>query len=130
MNLINKKTSPPLGPTPPPTPFSLTSGQALLLSACLLWHTPLAANTGETSASDLAWRYHCITCHRNAGVANSDRYPNLSGQNALYLETRLKAFRAKEDPRNSMNAQAAGLTDEEIKRLAGYFSQGGREVGP
>lgn len=125
MKSTTTSTSPQLGPTTLPTPFSLTSGQALLLSLGLLWQSA-SADSSQLPASDLAWRYHCITCHGPAGIANSDRYPNLAGQNALYLESRLKAFRAQEDPRNQMNAQAAGLTDEEIRRLAGYFSRGGR----
>ncbi len=128
MKSTKTTTSPQLGPTVLPTPFSLTSGQALLLSLGLIWQSA-SADSSQIPASELAWRYHCITCHGVAGIANSDRYPNLAGQNSVYLETRLKSFRAEEDPRNQMNAQAAGLTDEEIKRLAGYFSQGGRGAG-
>ena len=51
------------------------------------------------------------------------RYPNLAGQNAPYLVSRLKYFRAEEEPGNQMNAQAVLLTDEEIDLLAEYFSK-------
>lgn len=117
-----------LGPANLPTPLSLKSGQAILLLALMLATTNVSAmsNTSDLSDSELAWRYHCTTCHGRSGIANSDRYPNLLGQNVLYLEARLKSFRAREEPRNPMNAQAIGLTDEEISRLANYFHKGGR----
>ena len=54
---------------------------------------------------------------------NASRYPNLAGQNAPYLVSRLKYFRAEEEPGNQMNAQAVLLTDEEINLLADYFSK-------
>ena len=118
---------PLLGPTSLPISLSLRSGQAfLLLLAIFACPTAVAASeTADVPGSDLVWRHHCITCHGLNGVANSDRYPNLKGQNVIYLESRLKYFRAKEEPGNPMNAQASGLTDDEISKLAAYFSGGG-----
>ena len=118
---------PLLGSTDLPTPLSLKSGQAILFLALAFANTKAVALT-DTSAlpeAELAWRYHCTTCHGRNGIATSDRYPNLSGQNALYLEARLKSFRSREEPRNPMNAQAIGLTDDEISRLARFFNAGG-----
>lgn len=119
---------PLLGPTSLPTSLSLRSGQAILLTLAMFAcsATAAASDSADVPGSDLVWRHHCITCHGLNGVANSDRYPNLKGQNAIYLEARLKYFRAREEPGNPMNAQAAGLTDDEITKLAAYFSGGGR----
>ncbi|MEM7098646.1 MAG: c-type cytochrome [Pseudomonadota bacterium] len=128
MKFGQNETTSLLGSAKSPSPLSQSPSQAPLFCVavvCLMLCQPAAADRTKIEDSELAWRYHCTTCHGQKGVANSDRYPNLAGQNALYLEARLKSFRAKEEPRNQMNAQAAGLTDEEITRLADYFSKGG-----
>ena len=85
----------------------------------LLSPTPSAADEGEKTA----FKHHCVTCHGYDGKSNASRYPNLAGQNAPYLVSRLKYFRAEEEPGNQMNAQAVLLTDEEIDLLADYFSK-------
>ena len=81
--------------------------------------TSIAADEGEKTA----FKHHCVTCHGYDGKSNASRYPNLAGQNAPYLVSRLKYFRAEEEPGNQMNAQAVLLTDEEIDLLADYFSK-------
>ena len=85
----------------------------------LLSPTSFAADEGEKTA----FKHHCVTCHGYEGKSNASRYPNLAGQNAPYLVSRLKYFRAEEEPGNQMNAQAVLLTDEEINLLADYFSK-------
>ena len=73
--------------------------------------------------AELAWKYHCVTCHGVTGLSSSQRYPNIAGQNAGYLVSRLKYFREGQEPGNQMNAQAVALSDEDIQRLAEYFSR-------
>ena len=85
----------------------------------LLSPTSFAADEGEKTA----FKHHCVTCHGYDGKSNASRYPNLAGQNAPYLVSRLKYFRGEEEPGNQMNAQAVLLTDEEIDLLADYFSK-------
>jgi cytochrome c553 len=72
---------------------------------------------------DLAWKYHCLTCHGENGRSTQARYPNIAGQNAPYLEARLKYFRDGVEHNNRMNGQAAPLSDEDIAGLASYFSR-------
>lgn len=83
--------------------------------------SPSAAADSEGAA--LAWKHHCTTCHGDNGIASSDRYPNLAGQNELYLVSRLRYFREGVERGNQMNAQAAPLTDEEIAALARFFNR-------
>ena len=85
----------------------------------LLSPSSFAADEGEKTA----FKHHCVTCHGYDGKSNASRYPNLAGQNAPYLVSRLKYFRAEEEPGNQMNAQAVLLTDDEIDLLADYFSK-------
>lgn len=90
-----------------------------ILVGTLISSTTLAADKGEAAA----FKHHCVTCHGYEGISNASRYPNLAGQNAPYIVSRLKYFRAEEEPGNQMNAQAVLLTDEEIDLLADYFSK-------
>ena len=82
--------------------------------------TTAVATEGE--GAQLAFKYHCVTCHGQNGISNADRYPNLAGQNVAYLVSRLRYFREEVEPGNQMNGQAAPLSDEEIRKLAEYFN--------
>jgi cytochrome c553 len=90
---------------------------AMLLGGMLMGSAAEAAD-----GSELAWKYRCITCHGERGKSREPRYPNLAGQNAPYLEARLKYFRAYTEAANQMNAQAAPLSDDDIAALAEHFS--------
>ena len=84
----------------------------------------LVANAATAdSGRELAWKYHCVTCHGEDGRSNQARYPNIAGQSAPYLEARLKYFREGVEHNNRMNGQAAPLSDEDITTLASYFSR-------
>ncbi|WP_342455183.1 c-type cytochrome [Spartinivicinus poritis] len=67
----------------------------------------------------------CAACHGKNGVAMVPIYPNLAGQNQAYLESSLKAYRAKQRQGGQavvMQAQAANLSDEDIANLSAYYS--------
>ena len=67
----------------------------------------------------------CAGCHGTEGISASDMFPNLAGQKAGYLESSLKAFRAKERTGNNANMMipiAASLSDKDISTLAAYFA--------
>ena len=93
---------------------------SLLLVFCA--GTSVSALADEEDGAQLAFKYHCTTCHGQNGVASSDRYPNLAGQPVPYLVSRLKYFREGGERGNQMNGQAAPLSDEEIDRLAAHFN--------
>ena len=68
----------------------------------------------------------CSKCHGEYGVSISPLFPVLAGQLPGYIEAELKLFRlrARSDPRARafMWGIARGLTDEQIKGVAQYFS--------
>ena len=64
----------------------------------------------------------CAACHGEAGISASGIYPTLAGQYADYLEHSLKDYRSGARKNAIMGAQAANLTDDEIKQLAKWFS--------
>ncbi|MCR9258786.1 MAG: c-type cytochrome [Pseudomonadaceae bacterium] len=72
---------------------------------------------------DLAWKYHCVTCHGMKGISIDQRYPNLAGQNVAYLVSRLRYFRDGVEHGNQMNGQAAPLSDEEITKISEFFNK-------
>lgn len=64
----------------------------------------------------------CAACHGINGMAVNPMWPNLAGQNEIYLLNQIKAFRdgKRQDP--SMSPMAAGLSDEDAANLAAYFA--------
>jgi cytochrome c553 len=105
--------------------FSLPGIDARVAATLLLVMsaaTSVSAIADQDDGAQLAFKYHCTTCHGQNGVASSDRYPNLAGQSVAYLVSRLKYFRDGLERGNQMNSQAAPLSDEEIEQLAAYFN--------
>jgi cytochrome c553 len=81
----------------------------------------------------------CSKCHGEYGVSISPLFPILAGQLPGYIEAELKLFRlrGRSDPRGRafMWGIARGLTDEQIKGVAQYFSsqppvKGGGSTNP
>ena len=68
----------------------------------------------------------CSKCHGEYGVSISPLFPILAAQLPGYIEAELKLFRlrGRSDPRGRafMWGIARGLTDEQIKGVAQYFS--------
>ena len=96
-----------------------------MLVASLSLHAPgtALANTAAEPGAELAFKYHCRTCHGEGGRSEAVRYPKIAGQTRLYLESRLKYFRDGVEPGNQMNAQAAPLSDDDIAGLSDYYSR-------
>lgn len=65
----------------------------------------------------------CSGCH-GPDAAGSAELPRLAGQNALYIENRIKQFSAPERSKDSpvMHAIVARMTELEVKAVAEYLS--------
>ena len=62
----------------------------------------------------------CLLCHR---PDNPTLYvPTLEGQTREYLENQIRAYRDGHRPDLYMQTNAASLTDEDIRDIAGYFA--------
>lgn len=64
----------------------------------------------------------CSGCHGENGKSSIPGYPNLAGQNKIYIEAQLKAFRDENRTSPIMSPMAKSLSDEEITSLADYYS--------
>ncbi len=93
--------------------------------AGLVLITGLAEAQEKNQPPDLVRRV-CSTCHGLRGISVSPMFPNLAGQQAVYLETQLKAFRdrSRADPHAQafMWGMAAQLSDSTITTIAAYFA--------
>ncbi|MCH2097508.1 MAG: c-type cytochrome [Pseudomonadales bacterium] len=100
--------------------------QRVAITGTLILFGAIGALTASAAdadrGADLAWKYHCTTCHGNVGVTRDARYPHLAGQSEVYLASRLKYFRDETEPMNQMNGQARPLSDADIDDLAAYFA--------
>jgi cytochrome c553 len=91
----------------------------------LVLMSALAEAQQKSAPPDLVTRV-CSTCHGPRGVSISPMFPNLAGQQVVYLETQLKAFRdrSRADPHAQafMWGMAAQLTDAAITEIAAYYA--------
>ncbi len=64
----------------------------------------------------------CMACHGLAGISINPMWPNLAGQQDMYLVKQMKDFRdgKRQDP--VMAPMAMSLSDEDIADLAAYYS--------
>ena len=63
----------------------------------------------------------CAACHGPDGNSVNPAWPNIAGQNAVYLVRQLNAFRDGERSDPLMSSQAALLSDEDIANLAVFY---------
>jgi cytochrome c553 len=67
----------------------------------------------------------CAGCHGIPGAFNASpayHVPKLGGQNADYVEVALQGYRRGTRGHDTMQAQAASLTDQDIADVAAYFA--------
>jgi cytochrome c553 len=65
----------------------------------------------------------CAACHGPDGNSVAAEWPNLAGQHADYIVRQLRAFQSGERQEVSMTAFAQGLSEQDMRDLAAYFSQ-------
>lgn len=90
----------------------------------------------QSSVADDAERgaviaYSCLGCHGIDGYRNaypSYRVPKLGGQKEAYLVAALQGYRDGSREHPTMTAQAASLSDEDIKATAAYLATLGTDT--
>ncbi|MDZ4094809.1 MAG: c-type cytochrome [Paracoccaceae bacterium] len=70
----------------------------------------------------------CVACHGADGVALIADAPNLAGENVVYIETQLKAFRTGKRQHEIMSVIAADLTDADINTYAQWYAATGLTI--
>ncbi|VEB45814.1 Cytochrome c4 [Chromobacterium violaceum] len=65
----------------------------------------------------------CAACHGADGNSVAAANPTIAGQSQQYLYSQLKAFKSGERKNPTMLGMTAGLSDDDMRNLAAYFSQ-------
>jgi cytochrome c553 len=86
----------------------------------------LAYSAGSVEAGQ-AKSLTCAACHGPDGNSVNAEWPSLAGQNGLYTQRQLEAYRKDEKETGSrsnvlMSGMAKGLSDEDIADLAAYYA--------
>ncbi len=103
---------------------------SLIISAVPLFafaQAPAAAVKGDAAAGKGKAVAVCSGCHGVPGIrtAYPEVYnvPRLGGQNADYLASALRAYRAGDRYNQTMKGLATALTEKEIVDIAAYYGQ-------
>lgn len=87
-----------------------------------------ASAEGDVAAGKLAAET-CQGCHgveRYFNVYPTYHVPKIAGQSAAYIESSLKAYRDGSRKHDTMNANAANLSDQDIANIAAYIASQGK----
>ena len=91
--------------------------------------TYFSQQSNDTKASEVQnkkgenVRARCISCHGMTGITVTQLWPNLAGQQAMYLQKQLGDFKNGERQSPIMQVIAQELTDKQIEAVAEYYSQ-------
>lgn len=64
----------------------------------------------------------CQVCHGYDGIGKNPEVPHIAGESDIYLIRQLRAFRSGKRVHPQMTIIAKGLSDEDISKLAAYYS--------
>ncbi len=86
-----------------------------------------AASAAAQAADDQArvWAASCAACHGTQG-RSAGGIPSIAGLEQALLREKLLAFKQGTLPATVMHQHAKGYTDQELERLALFFSQQAR----
>ncbi len=96
---------------------------ALLFAALACAAPATAAEEAQLQAGRKIVSGSCFLCHGMRGEAASELSPRLAGQNAAYLVKQLTNFKSGERKSSAMRPMAAGLSADDIRAVALYFSR-------
>jgi cytochrome c553 len=82
----------------------------------------LGAGPAPAADPEPAKSQACTACHGPGGRSQDPNVPSLAGQPRQFIETQLVMFREGNRKNAAMSPFAAGLTNAELRELAGYFS--------
>ena len=72
----------------------------------------------------------CVACHGFDGIAVVPEAPHLAGENTIYTDTQLKAFRSGKRHHEVMSEIAAGLDDAALRAAAELYAAIGLKTSP
>jgi cytochrome c553 len=103
--------------------ISLIAAVLLIPAAHAQVYSPLSIEGNASRGEGLS--FTCTGCHGVDTAVNAYptyHVPKLGGQNGDYIEVALQGYRAGTRSHPTMQAQAAGLSDQDIADVAAYFA--------
>lgn len=100
---------------------------SLVLCGVALFSTAVPAQEGDAGRG-AALAETCMGCHGIPGYRNaypSFRVPKLGGQHAEYIVIALRGYRDGTRGHDTMHAQAASLSDQDMQDIAAWFASQG-----
>lgn len=91
------------------------------LCALIIGLFVMPCSAAETSVGEKL-AAQCAACHGTQGNSGTADFPHLAGQQTAYLIAQLKAFKEGSRKNSIMNAQAANLSQADMKQLAAFFN--------
>ncbi|MGH8501227.1 MAG: c-type cytochrome [Gammaproteobacteria bacterium] len=88
--------------------------------ACL-WLMPAQVPAADAQAGQ-AKSAPCAACHGVDGNSVNPQWPKLAGQHPQYIYKQLQDFKSKARVNPIMNAQAASLSQKDMRDLAAYYA--------
>jgi len=103
--------------------FSVSIAAALVGAALSFANLATAEDTIKGSAEAGATKAAvCAACHGVNGSSANPEWPNIAGQNAVYLREQLGMIKARKRVNELMYPIVANLTEQDFADLAAYFS--------
>ena len=104
----------------------MTKRSMATLVAVVVWSamTVPASAEGDAEAGRVK-ALPCMGCHGIPGYFNvypTYRVPKVGGQNEAYIVEALKGYKSGARPHKTMRAQAASLSEQDMKDIAAFFS--------
>lgn len=99
------------------------SGLTLLLLCLGMLPTAASFAAGDAAAGRTK-AFTCMGCHGVPSYTNAYptyHVPKLGGQHAQYLVGALNAYKNGQRSHGTMQAQAAGLSEQDMEDIAAYF---------
>lgn len=95
---------------------------ALVLLTSMLVAAPALALEGNPKAGEKK-AAACAACHGQGGKGASAAYPKLAGQGEAYTVKQLQDFKSGRRENPIMQAQARGLSEQDMADLAAYYAE-------
>ncbi len=100
----------------------LSAKSLLVCAVALLATVPPVALAAGTAEAGKAKSTVCAACHGQNGNSANPEWPNLAGQHAAYIIAQLQYFKSGQRQNALMSSQAMGLSEQDMKDLAAYYS--------
>ncbi len=93
----------------------------LVIALAFVWLVPAVTQSADIEAGKTK-SAPCAACHGVDGNSVNPQWPKIAGQHPKYIHKQLRDFKTKARVNAIMNAQAAKLTEQDMRDLAAYFA--------